>query len=287
MLVDPASPRSLTQVARDSCCTPRGLGARRKSYGTAGKTPGPSDPRPCGPGELVDPQARRAPSASSGTADRPRGPSYLRPSHPGELVHTSGHWNTARVALDSSSTLRAFGPGREASGTSAIVRVVDQLSRATGDWNPVLGHPGHLVDPAGPGTRARVTRDSWLTPWTLREWPELPWKVGRTPGLSELGRSPWDSWLTPRALGHVRESRGKAGQHCGNSDTGTSRPGQLEDTADPRICSRVARDSWLTPRALGTGLESPGRAGRPRRPPGVGPSHRGQLVDPAGTRTIA
>ena len=266
----PPGPRSQAQVIRDSWKNPRAIRPEPVWPGRAGRPPGPWRG-----------------SASSGTADRPRGPSYLRPSHPGELVHTSGHWNTARVALDSSSTLRAFGPGREASGTSAIVRVVDQLSRATGDWNPVLGHPGHLVDPAGPGTRARVTRDSWLTPWTLREWPELPWKVGRTPGLSELGRSPWDSWLTPRALGHVRESRGKAGQHRGNSDTGTSRPGQLEDTADPRICSRVARDSWLTPRALGTGLESPGRAGRPCRPPGVGPSHRGELVNPAGTRTIA
>ena len=143
------------------------------------------------------------------------------------------------------------------------------------------------MDPEGPWTRVRVTRDPWST---------------------------------PRALGPGPTSRRTAGRHCVPSDPGRNRPEELVDTAGPRTrtespercgrhpgpsgTGRIARyrwstpgsggnepespgDCWSTPQAVGPGPESPGTAGQHRGPSGTGPSRPGHPVDPAGHQAWA
>ena len=112
----------------------------------------------------------------------------LGQNQPGQLVDPAGTLTLARVTRDSWSTPRYFGPGRELPGTAGRSRA--HCTHACVAWNIwstlcALGHGpkspgtgvqfrgpsckgpsrlGRLVDTAFPKTRARVTRDSWLTP---------------------------------------------------------------------------------------------------------------------------
>ena len=135
-------------------------------------------------------------------------------------------------------------------------------------WDNSLSSPGHLVEPTGPRTPARVAQESRSTSQVLGHGPELP---------------------------------GTAALLHGPTDTGLSRPGELVEPAGYHSQPRVVRDSWSTAWALGPGPESSGRAGRntralghwPKmlrtagRPPGAseaGVSRAGQVVDPVGQK---
>ena len=135
-------------------------------------------------------------------------------------------------------------------------------------WDNSLSSPGHLVEPTGPRTPARV---------------------------AQVSRS------TSQALGHGPELPGTAALLHGPTDTDLSRPGELVEPEGYHSRARVVRDSWSTPWALGPGPESPGRAGRntralghwPKmlrtagRPPGAseaGVSRAGQVVDSVGKK---
>ena len=156
-LVDPAGPRTQTQVSRDSWSTPE----HSELPGTSGRHCEAAGRVPSCPGQLIHPtcpQARPQVSReawstprglgyspeSPGTPGRHRGPSDQGPSHLGQLVNTAGHRAWAQDTRDSRST-------------------------------------------QGPQTRTRVTRQSWSTPRALVHRPESPWIAGRTCGTSVLG----------------------------------------------------------------------------------------------------
>ena len=156
------------------------------------------------------------------------------------------------------------------------------------------GLPGELVDTVGPRTRARPSRDSWSSPQDLRHGPECPRTAGRARRTSSTARVTWDSWSTPRALRPLSEWPGKSGRRGRHWNPGLGRPGhrtgprfpgQLVDSAAPRIQSRVARECWSTPRALGHWPQSPEISGVPRGASEPGASRPGQLDNPAGHRT--
>ena len=170
-----------------------------------------------------------------------------------------------------------------------------------------LSEPGpsrqrHRVELAGPGTRARVTRDCFSTPRALGQKRESPGRVGRHRVPSVQGRVPWDSCSTPPHLARSRVSRdacrnrGPLGMGLirpkGRSTPRTLRlgpksPSKWVDTAGIRTLARVSRDSWSNPRALGPRTEWPVTAGRPRGPSDPRTSRPGHLVDHACPRTQA
>eukprot|EP00108_Taenia_solium_P011858 TsM_000089700 transcript=TsM_000089700 gene=TsM_000089700 len=130
------------------------------------------------------------------------------------MVDTAGPWTKAQGALEFGSIRGpselglkpwAHGPRRKSPGTAGPPR---------GHLNPGPEHPGHLSDPVGPGTRARVARACCST---------------------------------PRAIGHECESPGRVVRHCGHVDPGPRQPGQLVDTANTGAQAQVTRDIWSRP----------------------------------------
>ena len=164
-------PRKRTRGASESWFTPPAFGPGPESPWTAGRPRGPSDQSTSGPEELVE---TAGPPSWAGIA----WDSWSTPQD---------FWSWAGVARDSWSTPRAFGPNREGPGTAARHRGHRTLARFAQDTyltpqalrhGPVSpGRPGRtrglsdqsvmrlggLVEPAGPRTRARVSRDSCST----------------------------------------------------------------------------------------------------------------------------
>ena len=107
---------------------------------------------------------------------------------------------------------------------------------------------------------ARVTEDCWGTPQALGPWHKSPERAGRH--RVPTGTGPILPGLLIEPVGTRTRARiaGTVGQTRGNSDYGTSRPGQLVDTAGSLIQARIIQDSWGTPRDFGHGPESTGTA---------------------------
>ena len=171
--------------------------------------------------------------------------------------------------------------------------------RPRGPSHPIASLPGVLVVPAGPRSLARVARDIWCTPRSLRARRKSSGTAGQPRGPSyprpshpvelidptdsrTLARVAREIWSTPRALGPEREFPGGAGRHCGPSHLSASPPGALVDTAVPRTRARVFLDSWSIPCELGPVPASPGPAGRRRGHWNPGLGRPGLLVQPAG-----
>jgi len=188
--------------------------------GIAGRTLMHSDPGANPPGQPFDtggPQARARFHRDSGSTQRDighgpespgtavvRGTSDQEPSRPGELVETT-----------------AFRRGPKSPGTA---------DRPSGPSDQSTSGRGELVDPVSPWPWARVSQESWWTPWALGPGPDSP--------------KPSD-----------RPHR--------HSDNSVSLPGLLVHPTGNRTQARGARDSWSTPRAFRHGPESPGTTGGP------------------------
>ncbi|RKM63520.1 hypothetical protein C0984_19620, partial [Clostridioides difficile] len=120
----------------------------------------------------------------------------------------------------------------------------------------------------GPGTRARVARESWSTPRDLGHGCEWSGRDGH-PGVlvvpaghRTLARVAQDSASTPRNVASVREMPRRAGRHCGPTEKSASRPGERVETACLQSKAQGGKDSWSSPRALEPGPGSPGISGR-------------------------
>ena len=81
--------------------------------------------------------------------------------------------------------------------------------------------PGKLVEPGGTQTRARDTRDGWLTPQALDLGRRRPGHLLETTRPQARTRVARDTWSTPRALGQGPKSlmtaglpRGELGKKC-------------------------------------------------------------------------
>ena len=153
-LVDTAGPLTRARVARDTCSTPQTIGpmvrVAQHSWSTL--------------------RAIGTERNSPRTACRHREPTDTSASHAGHQVDTTGPRAGARDALgelvdpestrtrpvtrDSWSTPHAIGQKRKWPG---------RAGQPLGPSDPGQSHPGHLVEPAGPWTQVRVTRDSWST----------------------------------------------------------------------------------------------------------------------------
>ena len=207
-LVKHAGLRTRARVIRKSWSTPRALGTDNESPWRAGRHQGPSDPGGVQPGQLVNPAGPRA-------------------------------WARARVDWDSWMSLPALGHGPESPRAAG---------RHGGHSATGPCHLGQLVDPAGPGTCARVPRDCWSTPRDLRPRPESRGQAGRSRRSSHTTwrRVARDSWMTLRALGHRTESPWTGGRTHGASDQVPCRQGQLVEHAVLQTIAQVARDSWST-----------------------------------------
>ena len=182
---------------------------------------------------------------------------------PGQLVETVRFRTWATVTGDSCTTPWALWHQREFTGTDG------RSSRSS---------LGHLVDPAGTWARARVTRETWLTPGALGRGHESPRRVCRPRGPSvqsamhpeklvdgvgprTKARVARDNWSNTWTLRLERDTPGLAGLARGPSDPGPSGPGELVDPAGHRTQVRVSRDSWSTRCSHGPGPESPGISG--------------------------
>ena len=185
----------------------------------------------------------------------------------GELIHTAGPWTQARVARDSRSTQRAFGPvfewpmragrpcgpwtrthiAQDSSSTPRAFGPRHQTPRTAGRNRGPLdasaSGPGVLVHPAGPRSRAGVARDIWLNLSGL-VYPAAPRNRARV--AKDIGS-------TSPTLGQERESPGNASRPLVHSDTSTSHQGELVDPAVLPIRARVAQDPWWNCWTSGTG----------------------------------
>ena len=169
-----------------------------------------------------------------------------------------------------------------------------------------------MVDPAGPGTRAGVPRDSWspgrhsepgpgnreswLTPWDLRHGPWSPGTASRPHGTSDLGTScrgqlvdprSLRPWPNPQALGNGHESSRTAGQPGGEHEPGPESSRAAGRPCGPSDPGPKGPGQLVDTVGLGPGPRSAGRAGRHRRPSHPGPSHPGQLVNTSSPPTRA
>ena len=198
-----------------------------------------------------------------------------------------GRPEQARVARDIWSTLRALAHRTESPGTAG---------RPCGPLHMGPSHPGLLVDPAVPWTKARVVRFSWLTPQAPGPGPESPVKNVQHRGPSDLCPSlPGKLVYSAGPRSCARVFRG-AGRPHRPSNPSVIRPGQLVDPGGlwtwarsargscstlqdlelvpesletagrlcgPRTLAFVARDSWSTLPAVGLEPDSPRRTGGP------------------------
>ena len=252
-MVDPAGTRTRSRFDLESWSTPRALQNRPEYPGAAGPRCGPSEPGTGHVGQLVDPAAPRT------WAGVPRD-HWLNPraseqsaSHPGQLEVPTGSRAVARVVRYIWSTLWVLGHWTESPRTAG-------RPRGHSDTGPRASHTGQMIDPVGPRIRARVARDSWLTPRAHRHRPNSPGTADRTHGHSDPGPSTRGSWSNPRALRHGLQSSSTAGRHPGNLDTCASRPGELVNTTGTKTRARIKPESWATTWAHVHGPESPRRA---------------------------
>ena len=183
------------------------------------------------------PRALAPDRGSPGMVVRHRGTSGPGPSRPGQLVDPADPRTRSWVAWDSLSTTHALGPryilprsARRHRGPSDWSRLARESWSTRGNSDTGANHPGELVDPTGPPTRAQVVQDTWSTPRELAPLPESPRTAGRTHGPSELG---------------------------------TSHPGMFVKPADLRTPELVTLDSWSTTREHGPRSEMPRTAGPP------------------------
>ena len=145
-----------------------------------------------------------------------------------------------------------------------------RAGRPRGPSDPSAICPEELVEHMGPRTQARVTRDGWATPRSLRPEPESPGTPGRPGGTSGPG---------PRRPGQQVDR--------GPLDPNSSRLGEWVDTAGTRALAEWARESWQTPQDPGHGPESPKTSGRPRGQSDTSARTPGMLVNPVGSPTEA
>ena len=191
----------------------------------------------------------------------------MNPIRLGRLIDPGGPWTLARVPRE-----RCSNPGALGQSASHPGQLFDTAApRAQSPWT-VGRHCGssdtdprqaeQQVNPPGPRTRARGSRDSWSTPWALGPGPESPRTFGQHRGPSDLGRSRPGELVEPAMPGNGPESPGTALQTRGPCGTGPSRPG-----------------SQSTPRSLRPGPESPGTAGQPCGHSDMNTSRPGPLID--------
>ena len=168
------------------------------------------------PGLLVKPGGPKtqAQVAQEGCST-PRAPEHS-PESPRKAGRHRGPWGTC-PSRRGRSTLGDIGPEHDSPRRA-------RPNHGPSDLNASC--PGHLVDPMGPGNRARVAgqmvhpvgtrsqarvpRDSWSTQRDIGHGPEAPGKAG-----------------PPRTLGPGPESPGTAGRPRGTSSTGPRRPVKL------------------------------------------------------------
>ena len=172
----------------------------------------------------MTPRAIGAGHETSGTAGQHRGPSDELES-PRSAGGPCGLLNPSQSLQFSWLTPQDLGPGPESAGRAG-------RPRGLSDTGP--SRPGQLVDPVGPGTQARVTWHSWLTPRAFRTRAALPGTAGRQHGPTDQARVARVSGSTPRNLGPVPESPGTACQPSRPSDPSKSCLGQLFDIVGPR-----------------------------------------------------
>ena len=153
--------------------------------------------------------------------------------------------------------------------------------RPRGPSHPIASLPGVLVVPAGPRSLARVARDIWCTPRSLRARRKSSGTAGQTRGPSEPRPSRPGEMVDSAGPQIQARVAGTAGGLRGDSEQGLSRPGELFDTAGGRTRARVFRESWSSPRELGAEPRSPGAFGRSRTTWDTFLSHPRQLVDSA------
>ena len=215
--------------------TPRGLGHGPESPGRPGQTRGSLEPGQSCSGQLADPSGPRTRARitwDSWLNPRPSDPSVIRQ---GVVVDPAGSRTWARVAWE--SWLKTWVLGTE-----------HKWPRRGGRPSGNLGQgPICLelqVEPVGPRTQVRVSRDSWSTPRPSEPSRSHPGHLVDTAGPWAWARVAQESWLTPRALGHRREF-----------------PGQLVDPVGTRTRPGVAQDSLSTPRALRNGPQSTWKTG--------------------------
>ena len=147
------------------------------------------------------------------------------------------------------------------------------------DQSPSI--PGHLVEPTGPRTPARVAQDSWSTSQGLGYWPESPGRSGRNCEPLEPGASRPGQLVDPaghRALALVAQDHGSTPLAL---EPSVIRPGELVEAAGPLTHARVAWENSLIPRTIRPGPERNGRAGRPRGLSDTHPRPSELLVNPA------
>ena len=164
-LVDPRVLWKFVLVAQGLLVDPSGLGPGQESPGTTSRPQGPSDPNPSRPGELVDP-GWLGPSAS-----RPK--QEFDPTAPRARSRvTQESWSTPRAVGHGPKSPGTVGPPREPSeeDPSHLVELVNR----TRPSDPGPSCLGQLVDPRGPRTQQRDTRDSWSTPWALGTVARVP-----------------------------------------------------------------------------------------------------------------
>ena len=168
--MNPAGPRSLGRVARDSWSTLQAIGHGTESPRTAGRPRGISVTGPSHPGGLVDsvdpwrrarvtweswsnPRAHRDKPDSPRRAGRYRRPSDTDPSHPGKLVTTAGPRSLSQVSWESWSTPRGLRPRPRSPVTAGRPRRTSRKSLS-------VSRQGQVVDPAEPRARPRIIWDS-------------------------------------------------------------------------------------------------------------------------------
>ena len=178
-LVEAEGPPTRAQVARESWLMPWAQESGTRSPGTAGRHHGPLHQITlC----HVITRALVQVSIVSTSCPRQLGPGSdgppCRPAVPGD----SGKGPKARAVDQLSQATRARVPG-SAGSTRCPGRTRARMARRVGrphrpsDPGPCC--PGHLVEPAEPGTGAQVAHESWSPPRAFRHIPESPGTAGR------------------------------------------------------------------------------------------------------------
>ena len=144
--------------------------------------------------------------------------------------------------------------------------------------------PGTGDPPRFPSTRARDTRECWLTLGALGHMRESPETALRHPSPRTWVRVARDSLSTPQALGAGPSHGGQLVEPLGIRTRVQGAWGSCL-TPGPSGTVRVAKESWSTVRTIGPERNRPGRAGRTVLPSDPSASRPGELVDPAGPLT--
>ena len=144
--------------------------------------------------------------------------------------------------------------------------------------------PGTGDPPRFPSTRARDTRECWLTLGALGHMRESPETALRHPSPRTWVRVARDSLSTPQALGAGPSHGGQLVEPLGIR-TRVQRAWGSCLTPGPSGTVRVAKESWSTVRTIGPERNRPGRAGRTVLPSDPSASRPGELVDPTGPLT--